>query len=103
MNVTRARFPAIDFHVHARELADAAVYPGFMTLLNSTGMGAIVDLNGGTGATLDAALKAGEPYDCVATFIKFSNGDDINDPGWSEPFAAEMERAIEQARSGVNG
>ena len=75
-----------------------------MTLLNSIGMGAIVDLNGDTGATLDAALKAGEPYKVrVATFIRFSNGDDINDPGWSEPFAAEMERAIEQARSGVNG
>ncbi len=100
-NITRARFPAIDFHVHARELTDAAAYPSFITLLNSIGMGAIVNLNGGTGATLDAALKAGEPYkDRVATFITFSS-DGINEPGWSEKFAAEMERAFKAGALGM--
>ena len=44
-------------------------------------MGAIVNLNGGTGADLDAVLAAGEPYkDRVANFITFS-AEGINEPG----------------------
>jgi predicted TIM-barrel fold metal-dependent hydrolase len=100
-NITRAKFPAIDFHVHARELVDAAAYPGFIKLLDSIGMGAIVNLNGGTGQSLDAALKTGEPYkDRVATFITFS-ADGINEPGWSQKFAAEMDRAFKAGALGM--
>ena len=41
------------------------------------------NMDGGTGAHLDAALKAGAPYqDRVANFITFS-ADGINEPGWS--------------------
>ena len=72
-NITRAKFPAIDFHVHAPQLTTAAAYQGLITLLDSIGMGAIVNLNGGTGTTLDAALKAGEPCrDRIATFLTFN-------------------------------
>src|SRR4029453_9331652 len=68
-NLIRAKFPAIDFHVHAPQLTSAAAYQTLITLMDSIGMGAIVNLNGGTGSTLAAALKAGEPYrDRVATF-----------------------------------
>ena len=99
-NITRAKFPAIDFHVHASELTTDEAYKKTVALLDSIGMGAIVNLNGGTGANLDMALKAGEPYrDRVATFITFSaNG--INEPGWSQKFAAEMERGF---KAGVLG
>ena len=100
-NITRAKFPAIDFHVHARELTDERAYPDFIRLLDSIGMGAIVNLNGGTGSTLDAALKAGASYrDRVATFITFSS-DGINEPGWSQKFAAEMERAFKAGALGM--
>ncbi len=100
-NITRAKFPAIDFHVHAPQLTTAAAYQGFITLMDSIGMGAIVNLNGGTGSTLDAALKAGEPYrDRVATFLTF-NPDGINEPGWSEKFAAEMERGFKAGALGM--
>ena len=58
-NITRAKFPAIDFHVHAPQLTAAPAYQGLITLMDSIGMGAIVNLNGGTGPTLDAALKVG--------------------------------------------
>ena len=58
-------------------------------------------MDGGTGAHLDAALKAGEPYrDRIATFITF-NGDGINEPGWSQKFAAEMERAFKAGALGM--
>ena len=100
-NITRARFPAIDFHVHARELTTADAYQSFIKLMDSIGMGAAVNLNGGTGTTLDTALKAGEPYrDRVANFITFSP-EGINEPGWSQKFAAEMERAFKAGARGM--
>jgi predicted TIM-barrel fold metal-dependent hydrolase len=98
--ITRARFPAIDFHLHASELTNVAAYQSLITLMDSVGMGAIANMNGGTGQALDAVLKAGEAYrDRVATFITFS-ADGINEPGWSQRFAAEMERAF---KAGVLG
>ena len=100
-NITRAKFPAIDFHVHARELRNADAYKSVIRLMDSIGMGAIVNLNGGTGADLDTALKAGEAYrDRVANFITFSP-DGINEPGWSQKFAAEMERAFKAGAVGM--
>ena len=100
-NITRAKFPAIDFHVHARELTDAPAYQALVKLMDSIGMGAIVNLNGGRGEALDTALKAGEPYrDRVATFITFSP-EGINEPGWSQKFAAEMERAFKAGALGM--
>ena len=99
-NITRARFPAIDFHLHASGLTTVASYQSLITLMDSVGLGAIANMNGGTGQALDAALKAGEAYrDRVATFITFS-ADGINEPGWSQRFAAEMERAF---KAGVLG
>jgi len=100
-NITRAKFPAIDFHVHAGSLNSTEAYTRLITLMDSIGMGAIVNLNGGTGAQLDAVLKAGEPYkDRVANFITL-NTNGINDPGWSQTFAAEMERAFKAGALGM--
>ena len=100
-NITRAKFPAIDVHVHAPQLTTGTAYQSFITLMDSIGMGAIVNLNGGTGSTLDAALKAGEPHrDRVATFLTF-NPEGINEPGWSEQFAAEMERGFKAGALGM--
>jgi predicted TIM-barrel fold metal-dependent hydrolase len=100
-NITRAKYPVIDFHVHAGGLATDAAYKQAMQLMDTIGMGAFVNLNGGTGATLDATLKAGEPYkDRVANFITFS-AEGINEPGWSQKFAAEMERAFKAGALGM--
>lgn len=100
-NITRAKYPAIDFHVHARGLTSTEAYEQLIALMDEVGLGAIVNLNGGTGADLDAVLEAGRPYrDRVATFITF-NGEGINEPGWSERFAAEMERAFKAGAVGM--
>jgi predicted TIM-barrel fold metal-dependent hydrolase len=100
-NIARAKFPAIDFHVHGRGLNTRAAYERLVKLLDSIGMGAIVNLNGGTGQELDASLKAGEPFrDRVAMFITFS-GEGINEPGWSQKFAAEMDRAFKAGALGM--
>jgi predicted TIM-barrel fold metal-dependent hydrolase len=100
-HITRAKFPAIDFHVHAGGLTTREAYESLVKLLDTIGMGAIVNLNGGTGARLDEVLKAGEPYkDRVANFITFS-AEGINEPGWSGKFAAEMERAFKAGALGM--
>src|ERR687891_107601 len=102
-NITRAKYPAIDFHVHAGGLTTKEAYDNLIKLMNTIGMGAIVNLNGGTGATLDATLTAGEAYkDRVANFITFS-AEGINEPGWSQKFAAEMERAFKAGALGMKG
>jgi predicted TIM-barrel fold metal-dependent hydrolase len=99
--ITHAKYPAIDFHLHASGLTDAAAYERLIKLMNTAGLGAIVNLNGGTGANLDAVLKAGAPYkDRVANFITLSL-DGINEPGWSGRFAAEMERAFKAGALGM--
>jgi hypothetical protein len=100
--IARAKYPAIDIHVHAPDLTTDAAYKELVALLDRTGLGAICNMDGGTGAHLDAALKAGAPYrDRVATFITFS-ADGINEPGWSEKFAAEMERAFKAGAPSAN-
>ena len=100
-NITRAKFPAVDFHVHAGGLNTPEAYQKFIKLMDSVGLGVVVNLNGSTGAKLDAVLRAGEPYkDRVATFITFS-ADGINEPGWSARFAAEMERAFKAGALGM--
>jgi uncharacterized protein len=100
-NVTRAKFPAIDFHVHAAGLNTPAAYQNAVRLMDTIGLGAFVNLNGGTGAQLDAVLKAGEPYkDRVANFVTFSS-QGINEPGWSAKFAAEMERGFKAGALGL--
>ena len=80
-NIWRAKYPALDFHVHARGLTSKAAYDELIALMDDIGMGAIVNLNGGTGAELDKVLAEGVPYkDRVANFITFS-AEGINEPG----------------------
>jgi predicted TIM-barrel fold metal-dependent hydrolase len=99
--IAKAKYPAIDFHVHAPDLTTDAAYKDFVALLDRIGVGAVANMDGGTGARLDAVLKAGEPYkDRVANFITFS-ADGINEPGWSQKFAAEMERAFKAGALGM--
>ncbi len=100
-NITRAKYPAIDFHVHAGSLNAPQAYRDLIELLDNIGVGAIVNLNGGTGERLDAVIDAGRPYrDRVANFITFS-AEGINEPGWSQRFAAEMERAFQKGAVGM--
>ena len=100
-DIARAKFPAIDFHVHADGLTTPAAYDKAVKLMDAIGMAAFVNLNGGTGTRLDAVLKAGEPYkQRVANFITFTS-DGINEPGWSAKFAAEMERAFKAGALGM--
>ncbi len=100
-NITHAKYPVIDFHVHASNLDNPRAYEELVGLLDTIGMGAIVNMNGGTGERLDTVLEAGTRYQGrVAHFITFS-AEGINDPGWSERFATEMERAFRRGALGM--
>lgn len=100
-NITRAGFPAIDFHVHAGELTTPEAYESMIALMDSIGMGAIINLNGGTGAHLDSTLAAGEAYrDRVVNFVTL-NLDGINEPGWSAWMAGELERGFLAGAGGL--
>jgi predicted TIM-barrel fold metal-dependent hydrolase len=99
--ITRAKYPVIDVHVHAPDLTTDAAYKSFIATLDRIGVGAICNMDGGTGAHLDAVLEAGQPYrDRIANFITLSL-DGINEPGWSDRFAAEMERAFKAGALGI--
>src|SRR5918993_3218291 len=100
-HIVRAKYPAVDFHVHGRELNSPEAYKRFVGLMDEIGMGAVVNLNGGTGKALDASLEHGRAYtDRVVNFITFS-AEGINEAGWSARFAAEMERAFKAGAQGM--
>jgi predicted TIM-barrel fold metal-dependent hydrolase len=99
--IAKARFPAVDIHVHGPDLTSDAAYKAFIATLDRIGVGAVANMDGGTGQHLDAVLKAGVPYrDRVATFVTF-DGEGINEAGWSERFAAELERGFKAGALGL--
>jgi predicted TIM-barrel fold metal-dependent hydrolase len=100
-NITRAKYPLIDFHNHTGALTTAAQYDAVIKVLDQVGVGAVANLNGGSGDQLEAVLKAGVPYKGrVANFFTFS-ADGINEPGWSARYAALAERGFKAGAIGV--
>jgi predicted TIM-barrel fold metal-dependent hydrolase len=99
-NIVRAKYPVIDFHLHAGNTT-----PQLIQLMDRIGVAAEVNLNGGIGSSIDAALKASAPYrDRVADFITWTpdvNGVGINDPGYSSAWAAELERGFKAGAMGL--
>src|SRR5436853_2385206 len=66
--ITRAKFPAIDFHLHGRELRTAEDYRTMIRLMDETGIGVICNMDGGFGKTFDENMKTGAPSG-TASFI----------------------------------
>src|SRR5581483_10031091 len=99
-NIVRPKFPVIDFHLHAGNTT-----PQLIQLMDRVGIAAEVNLNGGTGASIDAALKASAPYrDRVADFMTWNetvNGVNINDPRYPATWAAELERGFKAGAMGL--
>jgi predicted TIM-barrel fold metal-dependent hydrolase len=100
-NITRAKYPLIDFHNHTGAMTTAAQYETVVKNLDNVGVGAVANLGGGSGDQLEAVLKAAAPYkNRVATFFTFS-ADGINEPGWAERYAALAERGFKAGAIGV--
>src|SRR5260370_40344978 len=61
-NITRAKFPAVDFHLHGQSLKTAADYEKMIQLMDKTGIGVICNMDGGFGKTFDRNMQVGAPY-----------------------------------------
>ncbi len=99
-NITRAKFPAVDFHLHGRSLATAADYQKMIVTMDQAGIAVISNMDGGYGKAFDQAMLTGAPYkDRILHFARL-NYEGINTPGWSEKAATELERCF---RAGAHG
>ena len=100
-HITRAKFPAIDFHFHGGGLKSAEDYRKMIQLMDQTGIGVICNMDGGFGKTFDENMKVGEPFrDRIIHFARL-NFEGINDPGWSARTAAELERCFLAGAAGL--
>jgi len=100
-HITRAKFPAIDFHFHGGGLKSAEDYRRMIQLMDQTGIGVICNMDGGFGKTFDENMKVGEPFrDRIIHFARL-NFEGINDPGWSARTAAELERCFLAGAAGL--
>jgi predicted TIM-barrel fold metal-dependent hydrolase len=99
--ITRAKFPALDFHLHGGSLKTADDYQKMVKVMDETGIGLICNMDGGFGADFDRNMKVGEPFkDRILHFARLDfNG--INEPGWSEKTAAELERDFLAGAAGL--
>jgi predicted TIM-barrel fold metal-dependent hydrolase len=99
--LTRAKFPAVDFHFHGRTLRTAEDYQKLIALMDGTGLGVIANMDGGFGPEFDRAMKVGGPFgDRVIQFARL-NFDGINEPGWSARTVAELERTFLAGAAGL--
>lgn len=99
--ITRAEFPAIDFHFHGRGLRSAEDYKKMVKLMDDTGVGVICNMDGGFGKTFDDNMKAGEPFkDRIIHFARL-DFEGINEPGWPAKTAAELERCFRAGAAGL--
>jgi predicted TIM-barrel fold metal-dependent hydrolase len=99
--ITKARFPAVDFHLHGGQLRTAEDYQKMIAIMDQTGLGVICNMDGGFGSTFDRNLKVGEPFrDRVLQFARI-DFEGINQPGWPARTAAELERAFLAGAAGL--
>lgn len=100
-DITRAKFPAIDFHFHGRSIQSADDYTKMVAVMDRAGLGAIVNMDGGLYEAFDRNLQAGERYkDRIIHFAR-PVWDGINDPDWPSKTAAALERAFTTGAQGL--
>src|SRR6186713_1197785 len=69
--ITKAKFPAVDFHLHGGQLRTAEDYQKMIKVMDETGLGVICNMDGGFGETFDRNMKVGGPYrDRVLQFAR---------------------------------
>ena len=98
--ITRTKFPVIDFHLHGGSLKTADDYRKMISLMDKTGLAVICNMDGGFGKAFDQNVKVGEPFGERIIHFARLNWQGINEPGWSERTAAELERCF---RAGAHG
>jgi predicted TIM-barrel fold metal-dependent hydrolase len=99
--ISRARFPAIDFHLHGRALRTGDDYQKMIKVMDETGLGVLCNMDGGFGPDFDRTMKVSEPF--RERIIQFARLDfaGINDPGWPAKTAAELDRNFKAGAAGL--
>jgi hypothetical protein len=81
-------------------LAAAEDYRKMIALMDKTGLGLICNMDGGFGKAFDRNMTVGGPFrDRIIHFARL-NWEGINEPGWPQRTAAELERCF---RAGAHG
>src|SRR5688572_10778935 len=71
--ITRAKFPAVDFHFHGRSLRTVEDYQKLIKIMDDTRVAVIADMDGGFGPDFDRNMKLGEPYkDRIVHFARLN-------------------------------
>ena len=99
--ITRAKFPALDFHFHGRALRTAEDYQKMIKVMDETGIGVIANMDGGFGPDFDRNMKVGAPFrDRIIQFARLDFAG-INEPGWTAKTVAELERDFLAGAAGL--
>ena len=100
-DIKKAKYPAIDFHFHGRPLQTADDYKKMIAVMDRAGLGAIANMDGGMFETFDRNVKVGTPFsDRIVQFAR-PVWEGINEPGWAEKTAAELERDFKNGAQGL--
>lgn len=97
----KAKFPAIDFHLHARSLKARADYESLVQVMDAVGLATICNMDGGFGETFDRNMELVQGFEDRVIHFARVNWDGINEPGWSEKAAAELERCFDEGAQGL--
>jgi len=99
--IAKAKYPAIDFHFHGGALKTADDYQKMVAVMDRTGVGAVMNMDGGLFEAADRNLHVGASYrDRIVHFAR-PVWTGINDPGWAEKTAAGLERAFKAGAQGL--
>lgn len=99
--ITRAKFPAVDFHVHGGQLRTAEDYQKMIKVMDETGLGVLCNMDGGFGVAFDRNMQVGQPFrDRIIHFARL-DFTGINEPGWPAKTAAELERTFLAGAAGL--
>jgi len=99
--IEKAKYPAIDFHFHGRRLETPADYARMVEIMDQAGVGVICNMDAGFGENFDKHMAASEAV--RDRFQQFARVDfeGINEPGWSEKAAAELDRCFRAGAAGL--
>ena len=97
----KAKFPAIDFHVHARSLESKADYEKLVELMGAVGLDKICNMDGGFGEAFDHNMELAQGFEDRVLHFARLDWEGINEPGWAEKTAAELERCFDNGARGL--
>jgi len=99
--IEKAKYPPIDFHFHGRRMQRPEEFEAMVAKMDQAGLGVICNMDGGYGETFDKNVQMGEPYkDRIIHFARI-NWEGINEPGWPDKAAAELERCFRAGAAGL--